>query len=233
MPELALDDVERDGGSAGPPCSLHLSAGPSALGRRSRHRPAARSASPILARLRRAVRGAPMARAGRGRSPGGDVGEGREQQPVAASSRASSRRSSTSGSGSRFFGVRRTWAGSRSSSSFSTRKRKKPLSAATVRAWLEDAGGRVDSAARKRRRSARPHFGERLDPRPLEEVEAGAHVALVGGAGERRHRALPRRGGDVRRPPARSHRCAQREPRPPSLRKSRSASVGAMSAARS
>jgi hypothetical protein len=48
----------------------------------------------------------------------------------------------------------------------------------------------------------------------------------------RPHRALLRRGGSLRRPRARRHRVAQREARPPSLRKSRSASVGARVAAR-
>ncbi len=43
--------------------------------------------------------------------------------------------------------------GSRSRHSFSTQKRKKHLSAATVRAWLPSAGRRSTSAARKRRRS--------------------------------------------------------------------------------
>src|SRR6188472_1083254 len=59
---------------------------------------------------------------------------------------------STSGSVSGFFGVRSGSAGSRSSRSSSTRKRKKHLSAAVVRAWLETAGRRFCSSARNARR---------------------------------------------------------------------------------
>jgi hypothetical protein len=47
---------------------------------------------------------------------------------------------STSGSASRFFGVRSGRAGSRSSCSSSTRKRKNDFSAAVARAWLDGAG---------------------------------------------------------------------------------------------
>jgi hypothetical protein len=57
-----------------------------------------------------------------------------------------------SGSVSRFFGVLSGDAGSRTIRSSSTRKRKKHLSAAVVRAWLETAGRRFCSSARKARR---------------------------------------------------------------------------------
>ena len=97
------------------------------------------------------------------------VGEEGKQEPVAfglprkcrsqmsprsgaASSRSSSVIVSTSGSASRFFGVRNGRAGSRSSRSSSTRKRKNDFSAAVARAWLEGAGRRVTSSARKARR---------------------------------------------------------------------------------
>jgi hypothetical protein len=97
------------------------------------------------------------------------VGQQYEQQPVAfrlpgevsfpsssrpgcTSSRSSSPIVSTSGSASRFFGVRSGKAGSRMSRSSSTRKRKNDFSAAVVRAWLETAGRRFCSSARKARR---------------------------------------------------------------------------------
>jgi len=59
---------------------------------------------------------------------------------------------STSGSASRFVGVRSGRAGSRSSCSSSTRKRKNDFNAAVARAWLEGAGRRFASSARKARR---------------------------------------------------------------------------------
>lgn len=118
------------------------------------------------------------------------VGEEGEQEPVALAlavvlavpparsgarmSRLSSARSRTSGSASRFFGVRRTSAGSRSSHSDSRQKRKNPFSAATVRIWLDAAGRRSASSARTRAgravarptRTRSPPRGGRRDRRP-------------------------------------------------------------------
>jgi hypothetical protein len=134
------------------------------------------------------------------------VGEQGEQQPVAfplagkvalpdvvafrcASRRVSSRRSSTSGSASRFFGVRRTSVGLRSRYSFSTRKRKNPFSAATVRAWLPIAGRRSASSARKARRC--PGRTWRRSSLSFGRVaDASGDVAPVGRARRRRQPPL-------------------------------------------
>jgi hypothetical protein len=99
--------------------------------------------------------------------------------------RLSSARSRTSGNASRFFGVRRTSAGSRSSHSDSRQKRKKPLSAATVRAWLDAAGDaalRWLGLAQIRRPDLRPTRHALLP----QVRETGADVALVGPTGQLR-----------------------------------------------
>ena len=143
----------------------------SALGLADRAAAAARGRRPA-SRARAARFGAGRrtrtGRAGAGRARAcRRSGASRRRALVAASSRASSRRSSTSGSASRFFGVRSTSAGSRSISSFSSMKRKKPLSAATVRAWLDGAGRRIDSSARKRRRCGGPDLAALRDDPPV------------------------------------------------------------------
>jgi hypothetical protein len=61
-----------------------------------------------------------------------------------------------------FFGVRSARAGSRSRYSLSTKKRKNPFSAATVRDWLDAAGRGCASSARKARKSGTAIAGEVL-----------------------------------------------------------------------
>lgn len=110
----------------------------------------------------------------------------------AASSRSSSAIVSTSGSASRFFGVRSGRAGSRSSCSSSTRKRN-DFSAAVARAWLEGAGLPFASSARKARRSSAaprrdlltPHLADNPD-KPKHHARMQRTSAAPGGARRRK-----------------------------------------------
>lgn len=106
------------------------------------------------------------AAAGRARPCRGNGAPRAPARPGWTSRRSSSPIVSTSGSASRFFGVRRGSAGSRTRRSSSTRKRKKHLSAAVVRAWLDTAGRRFCSSARKARGCVTFTSARRSIPRP-------------------------------------------------------------------
>jgi hypothetical protein len=69
-------------------------------------------------------------------------------------------------------------------------KRKKTRSAAIVRDWLDGAGRRVTSSARKRRRSCPVIAARSPIPSPLTKGQTGANVALIGNAGQRRQPPL-------------------------------------------
>ena len=92
---------------------------------------------------------------------------------------------STSGSASRFFGVRSGSAGSRSSRSSSTRKRKKHFNAAVVRAWLDTAGRLLLLAREEGAQVRHLHLPELADPLTLQVRQTRQNVTLVRRASHR------------------------------------------------
>ena len=129
----------------------------------------------------------PSGRAAAGRAPAcrGSAAPRSRRGRGCASRRSSSPIVSTSGSASRFFGVRSGSAGSRRSRSSSTRKRKKHFSAAVVRAWLETAGRRVAARSARNARRCVTFTSASVDPLTLQVIQTRRNVTLVRRASHR------------------------------------------------